>query len=125
MRGSSVVRLNCLPMSEKDRSPLWGGRFGTTPAEAFERLNASIPFDERLAPYDIRGSVAHARMLGERGMVSAEEAADLERGLRAVLEEVELQATSARGEGAVRWRRFTTTPARGGRIVVARRAAAA
>ena len=45
--------------------------------------------------------------------------------LRAVLEEVELQATSARGEGAVRWRRFTTTPARGGRIVVARRAAAA
>lgn len=76
-------------MSEKDKSPLWGGRFGTTPAEAFERLNASIPFDVRLAPYDIRGSIAHARMLGERGIVSREEAAELERGLRAVLEEVE------------------------------------
>jgi argininosuccinate lyase len=76
-------------MSEKDKSPLWGGRFGTTPAEAFERLNASIPFDVRLAPYDIRGSIAHARMLGERGIVSQEEAAELERGLRAVLGEVE------------------------------------
>ncbi|QIN78633.1 argininosuccinate lyase [Rubrobacter marinus] len=76
-------------MSERDNGPLWGGRFGTTPAEAFERLNASIPFDARLAPYDIRGSIAHARMLGERGIVSGEEAAELERGLRAVLEEVE------------------------------------
>ena len=76
-------------MSEKDRSPLWGGRFGTTPAEAFERLNASIPFDARLAPYDIRGSIAHAMMLGERGIVSGEEARELERGLRTVLEEVE------------------------------------
>lgn len=76
-------------MSEKDSSPLWGGRFGATPAEAFERLNASIPFDARLAPYDIRGSIAHARMLGGRGIVSGEEAAELERGLRAVLEEVE------------------------------------
>ena len=76
-------------MSEKDRSPLWGGRFGTTPAEAFERLNASIPFDARLAPYDIRGSIAHARMLGARGIVSAEEAGELEQGLLSVLEEVE------------------------------------
>ncbi len=76
-------------MTEERRGPLWGGRFGTTPAEAFERLNASIPFDARLAPYDIRGSIAHAGMLGERGIISGEEAAELERGLRAVLEEVE------------------------------------
>ena len=76
-------------MTEERKSPLWGGRFGTTPAEAFEGLNASIPFDVRLAPYDIRGSIAHARMLGEQGIVSGEEAAELERGLRVVLEEVE------------------------------------
>ncbi len=69
--------------------PLWGGRFGTSPAEAFERLNASIPFDVRLAPYDIRGSIAHARMLGARRMVSEEESAELVRGLEAVLGEVE------------------------------------
>jgi argininosuccinate lyase len=76
-------------MREENKSPLWGGRFGATPAEAFERLNASIPFDVRLAPYDIRGSIAHARMLGEQGIVSGGEAAELERGLRLVLEEVE------------------------------------
>ena len=76
-------------MSEKNKRPLWGGRFGSTPAEAFERLNASIPFDIRLAPYDIRGSVAHAWMLGEQRIVSQEEAAELVRGLEAVLDEVE------------------------------------
>ncbi|HEX5850676.1 MAG TPA: argininosuccinate lyase [Rubrobacter sp.] len=76
-------------MSERDNSPLWGGRFGASPAEAFERLNASIPFDIRLAPYDIRGSIAHARMLGVQGIVSAEESATLVRGLEAVLAEVE------------------------------------
>lgn len=76
-------------MDEKDRKPLWSGRFGTSPAEAFERLNASIPFDIRLAPYDIRGSIAHARMLGQQGIISEKEAADLVEGLEAVLREVE------------------------------------
>ena len=77
-------------MSGRDNSPLWGGRFGDSPAGAFERLNASIPFDIRLAPYDIRGSIAHARMLGVRGIVSEEESAELIRGLETVLEEVEV-----------------------------------
>jgi argininosuccinate lyase len=76
-------------VSERDNSPLWGGRFGASPAEAFERLNASIPFDVRLAPYDVRGSIAHARMLGAKGIVSGEESAELIRGLETVLEEVE------------------------------------
>src|ERR671917_2596288 len=76
-------------MNENKRSPLWGGRFGSSPAEAFERLNASIPFDARLAHYDVRGSIAHAKMLGEREIVSPEESRDLVRGLEAVLAEVE------------------------------------
>jgi argininosuccinate lyase len=75
-------------MSERGSNPLWGGRFGASPAEAFERLNASIPFDIRLAPYDIQGSIAHARMLGERGIITVKEVEDLVRGLRSVLEEV-------------------------------------
>ena len=75
-------------MSERGSNPLWGGRFGASPAEAFERLNASIPFDVRLAPYDIQGYIAHARMLGERGIIPVEEVEDLVRGLRSVLEEV-------------------------------------
>jgi len=76
-------------VDENQKGPLWGGRFGASPAEAFERLNASIPFDIRLAPYDIRGSVAHAKMLGARGILSDEEAATLVLGLEAVLREVE------------------------------------
>nr|MDP8944917.1 lyase family protein [Actinomycetota bacterium] len=76
-------------MSERYKGPLWGGRFGASPAEAFERLNASIPFDIRLAPHDIRGSIAHARMLGAQGILSDDESATLVRGLAAVLREVE------------------------------------
>ncbi|MGI8650406.1 MAG: argininosuccinate lyase [Rubrobacter sp.] len=72
-----------------DRKPLWSGRFGATPAEAFELINASIPFDVRLAPLDIRGSIAHAVMLGERGVVSPDESRELVRGLETVLSEVE------------------------------------
>ncbi len=76
-------------MSEKNNAPLWGGRFGASPAGAFERLNASIPFDVRLAPYDVRGSIAHAKMLGEQQIISVEESDQLVRGLESVLGEVE------------------------------------
>jgi argininosuccinate lyase len=76
-------------VSGKDSGHLWGGRFSAAPAGAFERLNSSIPFDVRLAPYDIRGSIAHARMLGEREIITSEESAELVRGLEAVLAEVE------------------------------------
>jgi argininosuccinate lyase len=76
-------------MDEREQRHLWGGRFGSPPAEAFERLNASISFDIRLAPYDVRGSIAHARMLGECGIVTAEESGELVRGLEAVLAEIE------------------------------------
>lgn len=75
--------------SSSGKGPLWSGRFGASPAEAFQRINASIPFDIRLAPYDILGSIAHARMLGRQGIVSESEAGELERGLQAVLVEVE------------------------------------
>ena len=43
---------------------LWGGRFADGPAEALAKLSASVHFDWRLAPYDIAGSRAHARVLG-------------------------------------------------------------
>jgi argininosuccinate lyase len=81
-------------MSERGKKPLWAGRFSASPAEAFERLNASIPFDFRLTPYDVRGSIAHATMLGERGIVSAEESNELVRGLEAVLAEIEAEEFS-------------------------------
>ena len=46
---------------------LWGGRFADGPAEALAKLSASVHFDWRLAPYDIAGSRAHARVLTRRG----------------------------------------------------------
>jgi len=76
-------------VNERSEGPLWGGRFGASPAEAFERLNASIPFDIRLAPHDIRGSIAHAKMLEAQGIISKDESATLVRGLEAVLGELE------------------------------------
>ena len=54
-------------------SSLWGGRFASGPADAMALLSASTHFDWRLAPYDIRGSRAHARVLHRAGLLSPDE----------------------------------------------------
>ncbi|MQS38650.1 argininosuccinate lyase [Streptomyces katsurahamanus] len=60
---------------------LWGGRFADGPAEALERLSASVHFDWRLAPYDIAGSRAHARVLHRAGLLSDDELTRMLAGL--------------------------------------------
>ncbi|MGP4110907.1 argininosuccinate lyase [Streptomyces sp. 4N509B] len=60
---------------------LWGGRFAAGPAEALERLSASVHFDWRLAPYDIAGSRAHARVLHRAGLLTQDELARMLAGL--------------------------------------------
>jgi argininosuccinate lyase len=60
---------------------LWGGRFGTGPADALAALSRSTDFDWRLAPYDIAGSKAHARVLREAGLLDEAELAAMLRGL--------------------------------------------
>ncbi len=68
---------------------LWGGRFEKeTAAEAEEFLN-SLAFDARLWRQDIRGSVAHARMLGRQGIIDLDEAEAIVKGLRQIREEIE------------------------------------
>ncbi|MGW4529251.1 argininosuccinate lyase [Amycolatopsis sp. NPDC004378] len=52
---------------------LWGGRFASGPAEAMAALSASTHFDWRLAPYDIAGSRAHARVLRKAGLLTDDE----------------------------------------------------
>ena len=52
---------------------LWGGRFGSGPADALARLSVSVQFDWRLAPYDLLASAAHARVLHRAGLLTAEE----------------------------------------------------
>jgi argininosuccinate lyase len=76
-------------MSQKDeRAKPWGGRFQQATDPAVERFSASIAFDRALARYDIRGSIAHARMLGAAGLVSAEDAERLVSGLQEIGSEI-------------------------------------
>jgi len=62
-------------------------RFENRPHELFARINRSIGFDRRLAPYDIAQSRAHARALRALGVLSDEELGRLDEGLEAVAEE--------------------------------------
>ena len=51
---------------------LWGGRFQKETDQLVNELNASISFDQRLYREDITRSMAHARMLGDCGIISKE-----------------------------------------------------
>ncbi len=68
---------------------MWGGRFSTGPGAIMQEINASIGFDYRLAAQDIAGSRAHAAMLAKQGIISADDAAAIDRGLVAILGEIE------------------------------------
>ncbi|MET0049596.1 MAG: argininosuccinate lyase [Candidatus Thiodiazotropha sp.] len=62
----------------------WSGRFNE-PTDAFvEAFTASVDFDRRLYRYDIQGSIAHARMLAQQGILSDQERDDIIRGLEAI-----------------------------------------
>ena len=72
-------------MSEKP----WGGRFKESTSLAVEAYTESISFDSVLYAQDIAGSKAHARMLGEQGVITREEAETLRAGLDQVKQEIE------------------------------------
>jgi argininosuccinate lyase len=67
----------------------WGGRFTDPTNPAVERFTASIDFDRALARYDIRGSIAHARMLGSAGILAGSDVAELVAGLERIGAEIE------------------------------------
>ncbi len=68
---------------------MWGGRFATGPDAIMEEINASIGFDQRLYKQDIAGSIAHATMLAEVGILTHADRDTIITGLKAVLEEIE------------------------------------
>ena len=74
--------------SSASASSGWSGRFDEPVAEIVKRYTASIPFDYRLAEFDIAGSLAHARMLAAVGVITAEDLADIERGMATIKEEI-------------------------------------
>jgi argininosuccinate lyase len=71
------------------KDKLWGGRF-TQPTDKFvEEFTASINFDKRLYHQDIRGSIAHASMLGKQGIIPMEDVEQIVKGLKAILDQIE------------------------------------
>lgn len=68
---------------------MWGGRFASGPDAIMEEINASIGFDKKLYAQDIRGSVAHASMLADKGIISAEDKDKIVEGLNTILSEIE------------------------------------
>ena len=68
---------------------LWGGRFQKDTDLLVNELNASISFDQRLYREDITGSMAHAAMLADCGIISKEDAAAITSGLEDILADIE------------------------------------
>src|SRR5512146_3435143 len=73
--------------TEKTTKP-WGGRFTEATDRLVEEYTASIPYDWRLYPYDIAGSIAHATMLAKTRIITKKEAARIIRGLDDSLKEL-------------------------------------
>ena len=67
----------------------WSGRFAEPVDELVKRFTASVSFDQRLARVDIRGSLAHARMLAAQKILSKDDLAAIERGLAVIAKEIE------------------------------------
>lgn len=67
----------------------WSGRFKKDTAAIMDDFHSSIHFDYQLAMEDIQGSMAHARMLGDCGIITPEEAKQICAGLQKILEKVE------------------------------------
>ncbi|HEX5126719.1 MAG TPA: argininosuccinate lyase, partial [Rhodocyclaceae bacterium] len=66
----------------------WSGRFSEPVSDLVKRYTASVSFDKRMAEQDIRGSLAHARMLARQKIISTQDLADIERGMAQIANEI-------------------------------------
>ncbi len=71
------------------KKKLWGGRFDEPTASSVEAFTSSIAVDKRLYPYDIAGSIAHARMLARQKIITQADAAKIVRGLKLIKKEIQ------------------------------------
>jgi argininosuccinate lyase len=67
----------------------WAGRFSEPMSDLVKRYTASVDFDKRMWRQDIRGSLAHARMLARQGIISPEDLSDIQRGMAQIVVEIE------------------------------------
>jgi len=75
-------------MSE-EKKPLWSGRFTTGLERRVAGFTSSLELDHRIALHDVRGSLAHARMLGRQRILTEKEAKTIEDGLTQIVHEIE------------------------------------
>ncbi len=75
-------------MADKGKQVTWGGRFKDGPDGLMLAFGESVSFDQRLAPYDLQGSLGHAAMLLAVGILTQEEFNQIEKGLQELAEEV-------------------------------------
>jgi len=68
---------------------LWGGRFDKKTDPLVEEFTSSISYDKSLALYDIKGSIAHAKMLGKCNIITKKESALLVKGLRSIEKKID------------------------------------
>ena len=66
----------------------FSGRFSEPVAELVKRFTASVTFDKRMAAVDIQGSLAHAKMLARQGIITAQDLAEIERGMAVISAEI-------------------------------------
>ncbi|MDD1768335.1 MAG: argininosuccinate lyase, partial [Methanomassiliicoccales archaeon] len=72
-----------------NRQSLWSGRFEKGLSESTLSFTSSLSTDERLAWYDVVGSIAHAKMLSKQKIIAKDEATKIVRGLGQILKEIE------------------------------------
>ncbi|MFN0183980.1 MAG: argininosuccinate lyase [Aquabacterium sp.] len=75
------------PLANKAQA--WSALFTEPMSELVQRYTASVPFDQRLWRADIQGSLAHAAMLCDQGVISAADLADIRRGMAQIVDEIE------------------------------------
>jgi len=72
----------------QNNNTTWSGRFDEPVAELVKRFTASVEFDQRLALFDIRGSLAHAQMLAASNIINSQDLSDIRRGLAQIENEI-------------------------------------
>jgi argininosuccinate lyase len=75
--------------ASRNGAKLWSGRFRERTHRLVEAFTSSLPFDRRLYPYDVQGSIAHCKTLERAGVLSRKETASILRGLEAVRAELD------------------------------------
>ncbi|MCU6433724.1 argininosuccinate lyase [Undibacterium sp. Jales W-56] len=71
------------------KSEAWSARFSEPVSDLVKRYTASVFFDNRMASFDIQGSLAHAEMLAAQKIITAQDYADIQRGMAQIQAEIE------------------------------------